>query len=154
MAKASFLKSPGLLFAALFVLSGCATHPKPAAAYRVETKSAPPDIEIESVHTRVESYGLVISGRVRLSENVPPSSHHSVDITIIGTNGREIRKFTSQYYPGQIAHRWFRPRVVHSKFAMVMADPPPAGSVVRVSLTPVQKTDPIELKEQSSPLHP
>ena len=53
-------------------------------------------------------------------------------------NGKEIRKFTTQYHPEP---RLNRPKAQIAHFTLVMANAPPAGSVIKVTLTPEPVSD-------------
>ena len=120
-----------LVSVVLVLLAGCATAPKPSGSFPVKISSSPP-IEITSATARVEPYGLVVTGRIHCAPNLPAATMHSVDISITGPDGREIRKFTSQYFPAPKPDKK-KPQRAH--FTMVTYAVPPAGSVIKVSLT-------------------
>jgi hypothetical protein len=95
--------------------------------------SSSPQIQIADVKTRVERYGLVVTGAVRLAPNLPAGTQHSVDIIVTGPDGKGICKMTSAYYP---TPKPGRKKPQHAHFTVVMYSVPPAGSSIQVELTP------------------
>ena len=132
-----FPKSSAPVLMMFIILAGCATPVKQAGNFRVETRDSA-EIRILDAQARVKPGGLVVTGAIHFAPNLPPETVHSVDIVVTGPDGQEIRKFTSQYFPAPKPDKR-KPQQAH--FTMVTYSVPPAGTVIKVSLTPEPKPD-------------
>lgn len=128
--KASF----ALVLFAILALAGCAADTGHHGDYRISTRSSDARVEIANVKTRVQKYGLVITGQVHIAPNINTTPVPlTVDIAVTGTDGKGAGKFTCAYYPIPKPNKK-KPQTAH--FTVVMSNVAPPGSSVDVSLTP------------------
>ncbi len=133
------MRPRAVVLLACLALAGCAAPPAgQMARVDVSIQASGGPVGITHAQARVQHYGLVISGGISIAPHTPAQTVHSVDIVIMGPDGAQIRKFTSQYFPAPRADRK-KPQRAH--FTMITYELPPAGSTVQVSLTPQPKVE-------------
>jgi hypothetical protein len=124
------------ILAACLAIAGCATVHDHGAAFPVSIAPGAEQVRIVDATARVEPYGLVVRGDIAIAAHSPAPAVHSVDIVIAGPDKREIRKFTTLYFPAPKAGR---KKLQRADFAIVTYEVPPTGSSVSVSFTPQPK---------------
>lgn len=131
------LSQSAVIVLACATMAGCAITPKPTGSLPVKVNSSGP-VEITSATALILPYGLVVKGMIHIGPNIQIAAVHSVDVSIAGPDGKEIRKFTTQYFP---APKIYKKKPQQAHFTLVTYSVPPPGSVISVSLTPEPKVD-------------
>jgi hypothetical protein len=134
-------KLPGFVvahFLVSIIVASCAAPAKTPGDYRIQTGPPTVDARITDAKAWTETYGLLVRGAVGIRPDITAAGIHSVDVDVMGPDGKEIRKFTTQYHP---LPRLNRPKAQIAHFILVMANAPPAGSVIKVTLTPEPVND-------------
>ncbi|MBL9171325.1 MAG: hypothetical protein JNN07_26565, partial [Verrucomicrobiales bacterium] len=113
------------------VVTGCATNSPVPSTYRTERQSAW-GVQIQSIRLAPTSKGFQVSGSVgrMLGYGIPPQSH--LDVETIASDGSVLARTNTTFNPNPI--RRSRHSRTSSHYAVILPEPPPVGSVVRVSV--------------------
>ncbi len=126
------------LLVASVVLTGCASTPPSPLGLRSEGHSAS-GVQVQTVKLAKSSNGLLVSGSVGRLVGYGSSPYRHLDVEIVATNGIVLARQATNFSPNPIRHS---PRArSHSNYSVTFSEPPPIGSIVRVTVHPTLISD-------------
>lgn len=126
------------IIATASVITGCASTPPARSSYRAERHSAG-GVKIESVRLTPTSKGFQVSGSVGRMVGYDNSPRRHLDVETVAPDGSLLSRVATTINPNPIRRSRFSR--TSSSYAVTLPDVPPAGSVIRVSVHTVSRSD-------------
>lgn len=127
-----------IVIATASVVTGCASTSPASSPYRTERHSAG-GVKIESVRLAPTTKGFQVSGSVGRMVGYDNSPRRHLDVETIASDGSVLSRVATTFNPNPI--RRSRHSRTSSNYTVTLPEVPPVGSVVRVSVHVVSRSD-------------
>lgn len=119
-------------------ITGCATPQPSPFGLRTERHSSA-GVQVQTVKLVKSGNGLSVSGAVGRWIGYGSSPYRHLDVEILATDGTVLMRQAINFNPNPIPH--FQRARTHSNYSVTFPEIPSSGSVVRVSVHPILRSE-------------